>query len=331
MTPTIISALVYLILLPIIFRSFAFIHRKIFIDRRMQKIGNNRAALKSLPKPIWPKWKERISFTVKDKRIIKNLGVTRSQMFFGLFIIGFLISTLGMQFGYWKVSIAANLIFFIALIFAIKSADPIIQTRHKIYKKMFEVGRSKLGLSSEFEDQPQAVIQVLEWVDYIKPQKVQFEVPTTFASEGEEGFLRQYNQVFGTETTWVPADDPETGKPGWNYEEGVATFYAVPPLPQRAEWSEHYLLSPGVAWSFFPIGLGVENGLELLNPNTGETENVLGFDLSGEQEKEARKHGLKMSNTITTSPQVFIGGGTGGGKALPINTLIKTFTPKDKK
>ena len=61
------------------------------------------------------------------------------------------------------------------------------------------------------------------------------------------------------------------------------------------------------------------------NPETGEIENVLGFDLSGEQGKVAKKAGYKMSPKITTSPMVFIGGGTGGGKSLTTDTIVSVF------
>lgn len=172
---------------------------------------------------------------------------------------------------------------------------------------MFEIAQSKMGLSSEFSENPQQAIRVLEWADPLKPNKVQFDVPTTFGQEGEEGFLRQFNQVFGNETAWVPFDDAENGVPGWNYEEGTATFRAVPPLPTMAPWDEHYVIGEGVAWSFFPIALGVENGVALPNPQTGEVENVLGFDLSGEQTKIGKKAGLTVGPEITTSPMCLTG------------------------
>lgn len=327
--------LVYLAVMPIVLRLLALAHKKLIIDRKAAKLSKSKGNLKNLPKPLWPKWKERISFTMKDKRDLvlkkpkkgsggepKTSKIQNRQMFLILWSAGLLLTMAGAFILNWKVMLTGFAVFFVAIAFAIKTADSIIVTRQKVYTRMFSIAKQKLGQSAEHEDNPQAVISILEWNDYVKPQKVEFQVPDSFGAEGEEGFLRQYNQIFGTETTWVPSDDPEKG-PGWNYEEAKLTIHAVPPLPGRADWSEHYVLGDGVAWSFFPIGLGVENGIELPNPKTGTTENVLGFDLSGEQAKVGQKHGVKVAGTITTSPMAFIGGGTGGGKSLSVDTLVR--------
>lgn len=337
----IVLGLVYLIVMPIIFRLIAFAQKKLLIDRRAAKAKGNKNAVKNLPKPVWPKWRERIAFTMKDKRDVvlkkpkkgeepKSSNIQNRKMFFGLWIAGLLVTALGSFIGMWQIILTGYAIFFITMIFGIKSADAVIVTRQNVYNRMFSIARLKLGQSAEYSESPQAVITVLEWNDYVKPQKVEFLVPDSFGAAGEEGFLQQYNQIFGTETTWVPSNDPDPKDenrilPGWNYEEGKVTIYAVPPLPGRADWDEHYVLQDGVAWSFFPIGLGVENGIELPNPKTGSTENVLGFDLSGEQAKVGSKHGVKVSGTISTSPMVFIGGGTGGGKSLSIDTLVEVI------
>lgn len=330
--------LVYIIAMPVVLRLLALAHKKLLIDRKAAKVKNNRQSLKNLPKPIWPRWSERLSFTFKDQRSVvlkkpkkgsngepKTANIQNRQMFFLLWGVGLGLVVLGSFIGMWQLMVGGFLFFFVATTFGIKSANEIIVTRQSVYARMFSIARLKLGQSAEYEDSPQAVISVLEWTDYVKPAKVEFQVPDSFGAEGEEGFLRQYNQIFGTETTWVPSDDPETGAPGWNYSEGKLTIHAVPPLPQMAPWDEHYVLDDGVAWSFFPIALGVENGVELPNPKTGETENVLGFDLSGEQAKVGKKHDIKVSPTITTSPMVFVGGGTGGGKSLSVDTLVEVI------
>lgn len=304
----------YLIGMPILFRLIAFAHKKLVTEKAIQKMGNNRSA-KSLPKPIWHTWKERISFTMKDKRDMgagkKNADsgakLQNRQMFFLIWALGLAGVMIGAYIGMWQVYTISYFIFFFAMGFGISASKDLLQKREKMYRRMFEIAQSKLGVSGEHSENPQAVIRVLEWADPLKPNKVQFDVPTTFAQEGEEGFLRQFNQVFGNETSWVAFDDVEKGTPGWNYEEGTATFRSVPPLPVMAPWSEHYVVNEKVAWSFFPIALGVENGLELENPNTGEMENVLGFDLSGEQAKYAKKFGMKMGGEITTSPMCLTG------------------------
>lgn len=313
--------------MPILFRLVALLHKKLVTDRAIQKAGNNKALQNKVPQPIWRTWKERISFTLKDKRDAKigkkQLNLQNRQLFFIIWGIGLAAVALGAFLGNWKIYVPSYFIFFFAMGYAITASKDILQKREKMYRRMFEIAQSKLGISSEHSENPQAVIRVLEWADPLKPNKVQFDVPTTFGQEGEEGFLRQFNQVFGNETAWVPFDDTENGVPGWNYEEGTATFRAVPPLPTMAPWDEHYVLGEGVAWSFFPIALGVENGVSLPNPETGEVENVLGFDLSGEQVKIGKKAGLAVGPEITTSPMAFIGGGTGGGKSLSVDTFVK--------
>lgn len=325
---TLILAAIYIIVMPIIFRLVAFTHKKLVTQRAMQKAGNNRNQQAKVPKPIWGIWKERITFTMKDKRDAqigkKQVNLQNRQMFFLIWGIGLATVVLGAFLGNWKIYVPSYFIFFFATGFGISASKDILEKREKMFRRMFEIAQSKMGLSSEFSENPQQAIRVLEWADPLKPNKVQFDVPTTFGQEGEEGFLRQFNQVFGNETAWVPFDDAENGVPGWNYEEGTATFRAVPPLPTMAPWDEHYVIGEGVAWSFFPIALGVENGVALPNPQTGEVENVLGFDLSGEQTKIGKKAGLTVGPEITTSPMVFVGGGTGGGKSLSVETLIAT-------
>lgn len=331
--------LVYLIAMPIVFRLIAVLHKKLIIDRKAAKAKNNRAALKSLPKPIWPKWRERIAFTMKDKRDFvfkkpkkgsnkepKSSKITNKQMFFGLWAVGLVVVLLGSFIGMWQLMLLGFIFFFITMGFGINASDSLIKTREKVYDRMFSIARLKLGQSAEYTDNPKAVVTVVEWNDYVKPQKAEFLVPDSFGADGEEGFLRQFNQIFGTETTWVPADDAETHKPGWDYEEGKLTIYAVPPLPTMAPWDEHYVLDPGVAWSFFPVGLAVENGIELPNPKTGETEKVIGFDLSGEAAKIAGKAGYKISPTITTSPMCLAGDtliGLSDGSNLTIKEIVE--------
>lgn len=337
MSLAIALGLVYIIVMPIVFRVVpSLVHKKLIIERKTAKAKNNKAALKDIPKPIWPRWSEHIGFTIKDKRNLvlkkpkkgtkeepKVSNIQNRQLFFMLWGAGLLFVLIGAFIGSWQVWLSGYVIFFLAMRFGISSAKTLLATRKAVIERMFNIAKIKLGQSAEYSDNPGAVVTVLEWNDYVKPQKVEFQVPDSFSSTGEAGFLEQFNQIFGKETTWVPADDPETHAPGWDYEEAKVTIYAVPPLPQMAPWDEHYVLDPGVAWSFFPIALGVENGLEVPNPATGKIENVLGFDFSGEAGKAAKAAGYKMSPTITTSPMAFVGGGTGGGKSLSVDTLVE--------
>lgn len=300
----------YLLGLPLILRLLCAAHTKVFIQRKIAKLPRGQQAKAAMPTPLWPKIRERIAFTWKDQRPFqlnakkepKAEGLSNKKIFLLLWIVG-LLCFLAVAFTGKFVLLGLGFLFFcIAVGFSLTTASPIIKGRQDILTKMFEIGKSTLGLSAEHAANPGAVIQVLEWREILKPAKVKFQVPTTFGADSEEGFQRQFNQVFGAETTWVPFNDPETGKPGWNYQDGEVTLKETPPLPQMAPWSEHYVLDEGVAWSFFPLALGVENGVEIVNPKNGETENVLGFDVAGEQAGLSKKLGRACSPTITTSP-----------------------------
>lgn len=337
----IILSLLYIFGMPIIFRLIALLHKKMITERKIAKMGNTRTAKDNMPPTLWSVWKERLKFAAKDKRDVvlnkkkkknkePNSSKIQNRQLVALIWLTGLLIVAGCAFTHqWKFIALGYVLFFFAMGFGIMSAKDVVETRKNILNRMFEIGQSKMSLSMEYKNNPGAVILVLEWADYIRPQRVKIQVPTNFSEESTESFLRQFNQIFGTEVTWVPFDDPETGTPGWNFAEGEAVFYAVPPLPKIAPWDEHYVLGEGVAWSFFPIALGVENGLELVNPKTGETENVLGFDFSGEQIKIGKEHGIKVGSEITTSPMVFIGGGTGGGKSLASNTLVRVIKHKN--
>lgn len=342
-----VAAGLYVILFPILFWGLGLADKQFKnwrLNKQLMSRGANKTQiLKNAPAPAWPKWKERLKFTRGDKRQFvlppkkkgeepKSLPITRRQFYWLLRAAGLLVALIGgitgdISFMLTMLGVAA-LIYAASLVYGYISADKLMKTREQIIKKMFSVARAKLNQSAEYESNPGQVIRVIEWRDMVKPQKVEFDIPETFGEEGAEGFMKLFNQNFGKETAWVPSDNPETGDPGWDFEKGVLTINSVPPLPRQAPWDEHYVLADGVAWSFFPIGLGVENGLELPNPKTGEVENVLGFDLSGEQAKVAEKFGLKMSQAITTSPMVLVAGGTGGGKALSVDTMVRVVGHK---
>lgn len=343
LTLLIVSLSLYVVGFPLLFIGIGFADKRFKswrLNRQLMSKGANKNQLmKNAPQPAMPRWRERLKFTRSDKRSFalkakegqqpKTLPITRRMFYWLLRALGLVFALIGGLTG----SVVTMLIFlaiaavpyYSSIVYGYISADSILKAREAALKKMFSIARTKLGQSPEYEAQPAQVIRVLEWRDYVKPQKVEFDIPDTFGEEGAEGFMKLFNQNFGRETAWVPSDDPDTGDPGWDFEKLTVTINAVPPLPQRAPWDEHYVLAEGVAWSFFPIALGVENGLELPNPKTGEVENVLGFDLSGEQAKVAKQFGLKMSGTITTSPMVLIAGSTGGGKALAVDTLVKVL------
>lgn len=321
------SVALYLLLFPLFIYGIHHTHKHLFIRRPMQKRGARRTDAKQLPKPLWGRITSKLKFAAKDKRPFSigkkvHLPLQIRQFFLLIYGLGLACCVGG---GFTKNPALFGLAFIIFLIwvaFGVMTARPILRARKKVVEKMFEISRSTLGQSAEYAENPEQVVSVLEWRDGNSPVKARFHVPTNFNADSEENFLRQLNQIFGQESSWVAWYDEQAGAKGWDYAEGFVWLKEMPPLPQKAPWDEHYVLDKSVAWSFFPIALGIENGIEIANPATGKSENVLGFDLSGEQAELSKNLGTYCSPTITTSPMVLIAGGTGGGKALSVDTKV---------
>ena len=337
------ALILYVVGFPILTWALALIHRKVIVKRAEEKILRKRLSKKA-PDPVGPKWWKRFKFTLGDKRQMifsvgkaakkkkeeaaQGPGIQRRWIWWILWFAGLATAAVSLT-GDWRMILWSLLVYTLAFNFAVKSSHKVVKHQEYVVSKMFEIAQPKLGLP--IQEAPTAHVTVKSWRDYTKPEAVEINVPTNFSDSGEESFLKQFNQVFGRETAWVPDSvppgedsegNPTPGRPGWDYEEGKVALRAVPPLPSMAKWEAHYVLSPAIAWSFFPIALGVENGTTVTHPVTGVKENVLGFDLSGQQGKAAEAAGEIMSTRIAKSPMVFIGGGTGGGKAMDLDTPV---------
>lgn len=303
-------------------------HKRFWIKSREEKAAKKKNRNAKIPSPLWPVWSERLKFTLKDTRSVKlgkkqtEGGLTNRNMFFVILGAGFVMVLTGAILGKYAIAAVGYVLFFVAVAFSVSTAKSVLETRRKKLTQMYSIAKLKLGVSAENDANPGAVVRIKEWRDLLIPTSVEFDIPNSFDASGEEGFLRHFNQYFGKENSWVPTIDPEKEIWGFDYEKELLTINSVPPLPQSAPWDEHYVVNEKVAWSFFPIALGIENGIELENPKTGQMENVLGFDLSGTQVDMAKKLGMKIGGEISTSPMVFIGGGTGGGKSLSVATKI---------
>lgn len=339
------ALILYVIGFPILTWLMALLHRKVIVRRAEEKIARKRLSKKA-PDPVGPKWWKRFKFTLGDKRQFifgsgkkkeeqaQGPGLQRRLIWWILWFAGLGLAAVTFTGDFlW---IAWSLLAYIfAFNFAVRSAHKVVKHQEYVISRIYEIAQPKLGLP--MQDPAEAHVRIQKWRDYTKPESVEIDVPTNFSDAGEEGFLKQFNQVFGRETAWVPDSRPPSkddkgndvpGSPGWDYEEGKVTLRAVPPLPTRANWSAHYVLSPAIAWSFFPIALGVENGTTVTHPETGVKEHVLGFDLSGQQAKAAKAAGENMSTRITKSPMVLVGGGTGGGKAMAVGELAAVIRRK---
>jgi len=340
------ALILYVVGFPILTWALALIHRKVIVRRAEEKIQRKRLSKKA-PDPVGPKWWKRFKFTLGDKRQFlfsfgkkkeekaKGPGLQRRWIWWGLWFAGLTVSAVTFT-GDFRMIFWSLLVYTLAFNFAVKSAHKVVKHQEYVISRIYEIAQPKLGLP--IQDPAVNHVRIKDWRDYTKPDKVEIDVPTNFSDSGEEGFLKQFNQVFGRESAWVPDSQPpkkgENGKPdtpgqpGWDYDKGLVTLRAVPPLPVNAKWEAHYVLSPAIAWSFFPIALGVEHGTTVTHPVTGVKENVLGFDLSGQQGQAAKEAKEEMSTKIAKSPMVFIGGGTGGGKALSVDEKVAVIRKK---
>ena len=327
MTPYVLSVLGYVLGWPFLLFMLSFAQKKLLIEKKQQKRGRSRAT-QTQPdvKPFWGKLKELVAFAMKDSRDMKKIPVKRKFVYWGLYGVGLMNAFAAPVSKYFL--IMSIILWWTSMGFAIMSSRGLLSKREKVLKKMFEIGVKCFGYDKTAS--PETLIKVTNWRDMVYPDKVEYEIPTGFDESGQDNFQRLFNQFFGQYTAFVPDNQTvkDEFKPGWDYENNVVKLRAVPPLPKLAKWDEHYITSPGVSWSFFPVGLGVENGLELKNPKTGEIEHVIGYDIFGNAGKEAAKAGLTCSDQITASPSALVAGSTGGGKALAASTPVLVRVPK---
>lgn len=316
-----IAAFGYLIFMPFVLFAFFKIQKHLSDNYH----AKHKTRPKDLPKPLKPMVKERLKFSRKDNRP-GPLKLENRIAAIVIWVLGFGVILASVFFNIWWLGFIALFINFLSFGYRMITSKKIVDARNNVYKKMALIGSNFLGYDSDVVQNPTSEISILSWRDFVRPEEVIFQIPPTFGASREDAFLQQFNQIFGSVTAFVPKYDAENQIFGWDYENGKLTLKAVPPLPQKAPWSSHYVDNPAVAWSFFPIALGVSEGLELPNPETGETEYVLGFDVSGEQEKLAKQYGIKMSEKIVTAPMTLVAGGTGGGKALPIDLKCYVFS-----
>lgn len=332
----IVIACVYLMGLPLFVYGITALHKNLLITRRERKLRRD-ADRKNLPKPLWPKFKKSMSFTMKkDTRPVGKLSISHKLMFWALYTIGFIVSVAGAFASSWTTILIGISLFFVCIMFSLSTGGKLLKQRDKILERIFKTVDFKFMYGKEAAENPSSVINVVEWRNYIEPEKIEMEIPLSFNDDSRNEFMRHFNQHLSRmsteaeERTWVPADDHEKGISGWDYGGSKLTVRTVPPLPTKAMFHEDYILNDRCAWSFFPLGLGVEDGVAMKNPeNPEEEQNVIGIDVSGEQGKLGSKMGFYVSGKVGTSPQILIGGGTGGGKALSVDTLVPVLVPDE--
>ena len=339
MTFIIFAALLYLVGFPLVVYGFLFAYKQLRVKRAMRKNQEKKPERRKdpemLPKPLGPAFKEHRKFAFKDVRGVQYskkkdpMGISNRLLMLIIYVLGLIVAVVGGVMGSASVVALSAVFFFFALFFGLLKARPVIAQRHKIIERQAKIVEANgLGLRTK-KHAPSDSVTVTQWVDLVTPAEVEIHIPDDFKDAGQSEFMRHWNQVFGIKRSWVAKVDQETGEGGWDYENNKLTIYAVPPLPQLAKWAEHYVINPNVSWAFFPLGLGVENGLELTNPETNEVEHVIGIDVNGAQSSLNKETGTKMSQNITAAPHILVGGGTGGGKAMSADTKIAVFSEEE--
>ena len=305
------SALGYIILVPLLVWGVGRVQKQAYLSLKKEPLLESVAG----------KCKKYLSFSLRDTRSVKGESpLTNKALVIILWFVGMLVAAIAPLVSYW-LYLGSFIPAIIAIGFSAATAKPLMDARSAKKVKLIEIGRKGLGLPADADANPDKYVTVREWRDMIHPHLVEYVIPTSFPESSAENFMRHYNQIFGQELTWVPNYDGDCK--GWDYENGRLYLRTVPPLPTIAPWSEHYVTHPSVHWGFFPIALGIEHGIELPNPETGDIENVLGYDVAGEQAKLSAKHNLKAETSrIVTAPMVLVAGGTGGGKAESAETPV---------
>ena len=326
MKTALIFIVIYLLSLPVLVKGSTFLLRKImsrFISPAQQKQNMRNSEPKET---YFMKAKPALSFLLKlDNR--KTIGIKNKVLIILIYVAGLLISAIAGFTGILPLLIVSIAFPFIAVSVARILYSPIRKSRETVLDKIYSLKRDRMGLkekgvglqsispsNSEFE--------VLDWdEDFVSPTRIRLFIPTNFDPMGESAFLEQFNVYLSKGSAkWAP-DRTDPDDMGWNYNAGHVTIRRMPPLPKKAIWSEKYLLNDSMAWSFFPLALGVENGVKLYNEETGKDDYVLGFDVSGDERKIKD---VQVGAEVVQAPQILIAGGTGGGKSLSVDTIIPT-------
>lgn len=269
---------------------------------------------------------KRLKFTIKDPR---NTPIPFRLIFLAIYISGLLVAAFSGWQSSGKLFGISILIAYISMLFSLVSANKIVVEREQVLKRMLELKGSKMRLRDREKGMIPRIereFKITEWhEDLINPIKMEIYMPTDFDLLSVDGFLESFNLIFGANGQWV--SDDNSG--GFDFNAGIASIRVSPKLPQIAMWHERYLDPRYIHWSYFPLALGSENGVPLVNEETGETERVLGFAVNSGQEKLSKKNGVNIGPEIVAAPQVLVAGGTGGGKSLESTTVVNVVVSEE--
>lgn len=271
--------------------------------------------------------KRKTSLSFKKDSKEKNSGIPNKAIVLSLFIGGYVLAIGSVLLSNILLLIVGILFHIITWFVTIALYKPIKNERNDFFERLYSLKRDNMGLTGD-KPKDNAIdykkeFEILEWgTNHVTPKRIRIYIPTRFDSIGSESFLEKFNLFFAAGSTWAP-DRSDPNDAGWNFPAGHVTLMRMKPLPKTAAWSEKYLLNDNIAWSFFPIALGSQNGVKLVDDD-GNEEFVLGFDVAGAQSKLAKKKGLQIGNELVAAPMVLIAGGTGGGKSLSLDTIVPT-------
>lgn len=303
----IIFVLLYFIIPPGIFVLIKFIKDRakyaLFGRKRSSTAIKNNTPKEGINRKII----KRIKFTIKDPR---KKPLPFKLIFILIYVLGLILSIYAGLQGELGVLFTSVLICYFGVFFSVITANKVVSERDLVLKRMMELKSSKMRLvNREKGAMPniETEFRVVSWGDdLVNPTKMDIYMPTDFDLLQVDGFMESFNLIFGGNGTWV-SDDSEGG---FDFNAGVAHIKVSPKLPPIAIWHERYLDPKYIHWSYFPLALGSENGVPLVNEETGETERVLGFAVNSGQEKLSKKNGVNIGREVTSSPQILVAGGT---------------------
>lgn len=308
MIVTFIISLIIYIFFPIIFVNLL-TYLKNRALKKMKMLDKNYKSKETL----WKKIKKYINIGKENPK-------TRFVMYI-LYFVGMIINFGMIMEEYYLFSLFFVMIYpYLIVSYSFVINNKIITTRENFYKRLLSVKKIRMGLVGE---EPEFVIT--EWEDdLVVPKKIELQVPATFDETFADLFLKQFNTAFGFNCAWIP-DNIDDNSPGWDFTSGICRLRKTKPMPQSAAWCEHYLLNKNIAWSFFPIALGVENGVSLPTNEEGIYDNVLGFDVAGQQAKLCKKNNIECGEEILAAPMILVAGPTGSGKSISLDTEIPIY------
>lgn len=310
----ILGALVYIAFIPFIFLGLPKLVRKAIEQSRRRPAIRRQPKLNEKPKVSFF-----LNVVLHIKFGLKNAMPCRN-IFAVVYFLGLVATVVLFAESMYLYGVVTSFVFPItAGLYMFKATDRVYSEQERVVNRLADIARSALGSKEENVAQ---IAEVTEWEDLVVPLAVKFYIPTVFRSEGEQNFMRLLNQNFGSVSTWVPDED----KGGWDYDKGLGFFRVKPPLPTLAPWKEEYAIGPEIAESFFPVAVGVEGGIELTDSETGNTFNLLGYDVAGETKGKVKELGIKADESLlSAAPHVLVGGGTGGGKSLSLEERILVY------